>query len=71
MEQVKPTYYRYWGKSAEGGGYCQLPYPCRDVAVVGDAWLNASTSIANAFIKVAGLSLKQTRALLFDKGRGT
>lgn len=55
-------YYRYWGKTAEDGSYHLLPYHCLDVAAVGDAWFDASTFIAKAFVDVTGLSLKQTKA---------
>lgn len=37
MDKFAPLYYRYWGKTAEGGGYHLLPYHCLDVAAVG--WL--------------------------------
>jgi hypothetical protein len=39
VEQVKPLYYQYWGKTAEGGGYHLLPCHCLDVAAVGEVFL--------------------------------
>jgi CRISPR-associated endonuclease/helicase Cas3 len=45
VEPVKPLYYQYWGKTAEGGGYHLLPYHCLDVAAVGEVFLRNNTQV--------------------------
>ena len=55
MEQVKPLYYRYWGKTAEGGGYHLLPYHCLDVAAVGEVFLRPNGYVSRRLAQLLGL----------------
>ncbi|WP_275100242.1 CRISPR-associated helicase Cas3' [Sedimenticola hydrogenitrophicus] len=55
MEQVKPLYYRYWGKTAEEGGYHLLPYHCLDVAAVGEVFLRRNVHVRQRLAQLLGL----------------
>ncbi len=40
--KMTASYYQYWGKTSEDGGYHLLPYHCLDVAAVGEVLLRCN-----------------------------
>ena len=45
MQDKAASYYAYWGKTSEDGGYHLLPYHCLDVAAVGDVLLRRNPRV--------------------------
>ena len=62
MGDKETSYYRYWGKTAEGGCYHLLPYHSLDVAAVAAVWWDASSTIRRSFCR--DLDVVQARAWL-------
>ncbi|MEJ2612690.1 MAG: CRISPR-associated helicase Cas3' [Candidatus Thiodiazotropha sp.] len=58
MKMKFPTYYHYWGKTANDGKYHLLPYHCLDVAAVGTVLLHRNPGVGR---RLAGiLSIDET-----------
>jgi CRISPR-associated endonuclease/helicase Cas3 len=64
VEQVKPLYYQYWGKTSEDGGYHLLPYHCLDVAAVGEVFLRRNDHVRLRLAQLLGLDEKTLIALV-------
>nr|WP_231971611.1 CRISPR-associated helicase Cas3' [Thiohalobacter thiocyanaticus] len=55
MQKTYPNYYKYWGKSGEGGLCHLLPYHCLDVAAVGDVYLARNEYVRRQLAQMLGL----------------
>jgi CRISPR-associated endonuclease/helicase Cas3 len=51
LRKIMDDYYRYWGKTAEGGSYHLLPYHCLDVTAVAAFWWESSATIRRSFCR--------------------